>query len=119
MIQLMQGDRLEKMKEIESGSVDMILTDPPYELSKRKGGGMMRKGGRKFMEEVRADDMMDGINTSMFLDSCLSLFDKKQKFCGVFTCSTKQVIEYITWAEENNLQYGIGVWHKTNPATIM
>ncbi len=30
MINLMQGDCLEKMKEIESGSCDMILTDPPY-----------------------------------------------------------------------------------------
>lgn len=29
-INLMQGDCLERMKEIESGSVDMILTDPPY-----------------------------------------------------------------------------------------
>lgn len=27
---LMQGDCLERMKEIDSGSVDMILTDPPY-----------------------------------------------------------------------------------------
>ena len=27
---LMRGDCLERMKEIESGSVDMILTDPPY-----------------------------------------------------------------------------------------
>jgi len=27
---LMHGDCLERMKEIESGSVDMILTDPPY-----------------------------------------------------------------------------------------
>ena len=27
---LMLGDCLERMKEIESGSVDMILTDPPY-----------------------------------------------------------------------------------------
>jgi len=27
---LIQGDCLELMKEIESGSVDMILTDPPY-----------------------------------------------------------------------------------------
>ena len=26
----MQGDCLERMKEIESGSVEMILTDPPY-----------------------------------------------------------------------------------------
>ena len=30
MINLMQGDCLERMKEIKDGSVDMILTDPPY-----------------------------------------------------------------------------------------
>ena len=30
MIKLMKGDCLERMKEIESGSVDMVLTDPPY-----------------------------------------------------------------------------------------
>lgn len=30
MIKLIKGDCLEKMKEIESGSVDLILTDPPY-----------------------------------------------------------------------------------------
>ena len=29
-IELIQGDCLEKMKDIESGSVDMVLTDPPY-----------------------------------------------------------------------------------------
>lgn len=33
MIKLMQGDCLERMREIESGSVDMILTDPPYGMS--------------------------------------------------------------------------------------
>ena len=30
MINLMRGDCLERMKEIPDGSVDMILTDPPY-----------------------------------------------------------------------------------------
>jgi len=30
MINLMQGDCLERMKEIADGSVDMVLTDPPY-----------------------------------------------------------------------------------------
>lgn len=30
MIKLMQGDCLERMKEIPGGSVDMILADPPY-----------------------------------------------------------------------------------------
>jgi len=27
---LMQGDCLERMKEIPDGSVDMVLADPPY-----------------------------------------------------------------------------------------
>jgi len=30
MIKLLQGDCLERMKEIENGTVDMVLTDPPY-----------------------------------------------------------------------------------------
>lgn len=30
MINLMQGDCLERMKEIQDGSIDMVLTDPPY-----------------------------------------------------------------------------------------
>ena len=30
MIELMQGDCLERMEEIPDGSVDMVLTDPPY-----------------------------------------------------------------------------------------
>jgi DNA modification methylase len=30
MINLMHGDCLERMKEIADGSVDMVLTDPPY-----------------------------------------------------------------------------------------
>lgn len=114
---LMFGNCLDRMKEIPDGSVDMVLTDPPYELSKSKGGGMM-SGGRKFMRQVRDAGMIDGINTESFLDICLAMFSHKQKFCGVFTCSNKQVIEYISWAESNGFQYGIGVWQKTNPAPL-
>lgn len=33
---LMKGDCLERMKEIEDGSVDLILTDPPYQITKCK-----------------------------------------------------------------------------------
>lgn len=118
MIQLMQGDCLERMKEIPKGLVSMVLTDPPYELSKSKGGGMMGKGGRKFMQEVKSAGMIDGINTEIFLNTCLGLFESKEYFCGVFTCSNKQLIEYLSWAESVGLQYGVGVWHKSNPAPL-
>ena len=41
---LMQGDCLERMKEIPSGSVDMILTDPPYGTVKGVGDGDVSHG---------------------------------------------------------------------------
>jgi len=33
MIKLLKGDCLERMKEIESGSVDAIICDPPYQIT--------------------------------------------------------------------------------------
>lgn len=47
MINLMQGDCLEQMKEIPSGSVDMILTDPPY--------GTVRNAGLDGWENKKTD----------------------------------------------------------------
>ena len=39
--QLMFGDCLERMKEIPSGSVDLILTDPPYQTTACKWDSMI------------------------------------------------------------------------------
>jgi site-specific DNA-methyltransferase (adenine-specific) len=36
MIELINGDCLEEMKKIESGSVDAVITDPPYGTTKNK-----------------------------------------------------------------------------------
>ena len=44
MINLMLGDCLEKMKEIPSGSIDMILTDPPYGTTKCKWDSIIPLG---------------------------------------------------------------------------
>ena len=43
-IELIQGDCLEKMKEIKSGSVDMVLTDPPYNTTKCKWDSIIPLG---------------------------------------------------------------------------
>ncbi len=44
MTQLMKGDCLELMKSIPSGSVDLFVTSPPYNLKNSTGNGM--KDGR-------------------------------------------------------------------------
>ena len=38
-IELIHGDCLEKMKVIPDGSVDMVVTSPPYNLNKKASGG--------------------------------------------------------------------------------
>lgn len=45
MINLLHGDCLELMKTIESGSVDLILTDPPYGTMNTDGGRKMNING--------------------------------------------------------------------------
>ena len=42
MIQLMQGDCLELMKQIPDKSVDLVLCDPPYEIC-TSGAGMYKQ----------------------------------------------------------------------------
>ena len=43
-MKLMHGDCLERMKEIESGSVDMVLTDPPYGTQTNQRGDSFMVG---------------------------------------------------------------------------
>ena len=38
-IELIHGDCLEEMSKIPDGSVDLVLTDPPYGLNKKLKGG--------------------------------------------------------------------------------
>ena len=40
MINIKQGDCLELMKKIPDKSIDMIVTDPPYDVSATNGGGV-------------------------------------------------------------------------------
>lgn len=116
-IWLMKGDCLERMKEIPCGSVDFILTDPPYLISESKGGGMMGKDGRKFMEDMELG-LKVGVNLSQVLTQSSELFKSKDHFCGVFFCSNKQLVDYLQFAENNKYQYGVGVWNKTNPPPL-
>ena len=82
MIQLMRGDCLERMKEIPDGSVDAIITDPPY--GKMKG---VRLGGRKGVQLdgwkgyrtdwdvcIDTDGMLDQCNRVLRTNGALILF---------------------------------------------
>ena len=63
-INLKQGDCLERMKEIESGSVDAIICDPPYGTVKGVGDGDVSHGMKG------KTDWDDALDHSAMLEEC-------------------------------------------------
>lgn len=110
------GDSLQIINDLQN--IDAIITDPPYEIS-NSGGGMLNQKGRDFIKQIDSMGMCEsGFFIAGFLTQIVSIFSRKENFSGVFFCSLKQLKDYINWAEVNGLQYGVGVWHKPDPAPL-
>jgi len=60
----MQGDCLERMKEIPDGSVDMVLTDPPYGMNYQSN----RRTATDKFEKIQNDEGLDWLDK--FVDEC-------------------------------------------------
>lgn len=114
-MKLYNDDCFNVIKNIDK--VNLILTDPPYEIA-NEGGGMMKQEGREFLNELEDLDISSGFNIKKFLNITLPLFKSKEHYNGIYFCSRLQLYDYITFAVENKLQYGIMVWHKTDPPPL-
>ena len=76
---LMKGDCLERMKEIPSGSVDMILTDPPYGTVKGVADGDVNhgmKGKTGWDEIINHIEMLEECNRILRTNGALVLFSQ-------------------------------------------
>ena len=61
MITLMQGDCLERMKNIPDKSVDLVLTDPPYNIARDNNFTTMGRAGIDFGEWDKGADLFSYI----------------------------------------------------------
>ena len=61
-IELHQGNCLEVMKSIPDGSVDLILTDPPYNIARKNNFHTMGRAGIDFGEWDKGFDLYSYIN---------------------------------------------------------
>ena len=71
---LMKGDCLERMKEIPSGSVDMILTDPPYGTVRGAGLDGWGSGKTDWDVKLKTADMLADCNRILRPNGALVLF---------------------------------------------
>ncbi|MGN0640243.1 MAG: DNA-methyltransferase [Oscillospiraceae bacterium] len=109
---LMNGDCFEKMKEIPDHSVDLILTDPPYNLSQYSTGNI------KF--DWRSDinnDVAEWDKTPINLKDLLEEFKRIISPTGnIFIfCSYNLIGEYHKYFDPIFDTFQFLVWHKTNP----
>lgn len=100
------GDCLELMKDIPTGSVDMILCDLPYGEVNRKSSGLRNLD--KGVADVCNVDLKYLCNE--YSRICKGTV---YVFCGI-----KQISEITINLESNGFSTRLGQWEKTNPSPM-
>ncbi len=73
-IQLYQGDCLERMKEVPDGSIDLVLTDPPYNIARDNNFTTMGRAGIDFGEWDKNADLFS------YIKECSRVLTKNGSF---------------------------------------
>ena len=108
MIWLQQGDCLELMKNIPDGSVDLVLTDPPY-IVETSGGGLYKSESVKYNKEI--EFMKNGFSEKVLEEICRIM----KKINVYFFCSQKQIpILLDFFVSKKKCNWNLISWHKTN-----
>lgn len=102
-------DCLVGMKEIPDKSVDLVVTDPPYELAQHSGSGAFGRNTRAYHQAI--DHLQSGFSDDV-LREMLRVCKKPNMY--IF-CSKEQLPQLLNFAIANKLSYDLLTWHKTNP----
>ena len=109
MIDLRNGDCLEIMKQIPDGSVDLVVTDPPY-LIETTGAGIYKQADKQYVKEL--GEMKDGFSEQVLDQLCRVM----RKINIYIFCSQKQIIPLLDYfVGKKKCNWNLLTWHKTNP----
>ena len=103
-MKLIQGDCLEVMKGIEDGSVDMVLTDPPYGMSFRSNYRKKKYRG------IKSDTTLDWLD--IFASECFRV--AKNNTAHYVFCSFHNIDKFKRAFENQFKVKNILIWEKNN-----
>lgn len=118
-LDLYNDDCLQALSKMKENSVDLILTDPPYNLGnfmRDRQCGLMRMRDNVFVMAGWDDDSYETWKKHM--DSFFAEANRvlKPKGALVMFMSLIKAETIVTLASQHKLYYKTtGVWHKTNP----
>lgn len=109
------GDAYEEIKGIADNSIDLIVTDPPYEIAstkRKKDGNGVSKAYANLNHELDQADVTGGIDFRI-----LDQFVRVMKKINIYIfCNKKQILPYLEYFVKNlGCSFEILVWIKSNP----
>jgi len=113
MINLQQGDCLELMKDIPDGSIDLIVTDPPYKITSRGNGG---NSGGMFQKKIVNKGQVFNNNDISIKDYLGEFYRmlKPQSHCYIMT-NNKNITEFLMAVKDSDFHFIKNlVWVKDN-----
>lgn len=107
------GDAYQLIKEIPDKSVDLIVTDPPYQIEGIHDSGILKeRKENQFHHQIKDNDLDDGIDLKI-LDDYVRVMKKINIYIW---CNKNQIYDYMTYfVKERNCSFELLVWIKENP----
>jgi len=102
--QIILGDCLEVMKQIPDGSVDMVLTDPPYGIDKKFKGGLT--GKMNFNSIVMKE--WDKVPTKKYFDEIFRI-SKNQIIWGGNYFNLPPTRCFIVWDKKISFDFSLAM----------
>lgn len=110
---LILGDSLETIKKIPNKSIDLIVTDPPYEVI-TTGGGSINKVKKldKSLQDLEDANIANGYDIELFGKE----FIRVMKEINIYLwCNKTQIPNYFDfYVNQHKCKFDIICWHKTN-----
>ena len=111
--QLFNDDYFERVKEIADDSIDLILTDPPYNLSKYSTGNMKFSWCAAINNDLAEWDLVD-FKPEDLIDEFMRILKPTGNIFAF--CSYNLMGDWHRTFDPKFDTFQYMVWHKTNPA---
>lgn len=112
-MKLICGNCLEIMKYIPDKYIDLVVTDPPYELREFEAGAKNPiRGMQESVRQLVDNNIHNGYDIINFGDMIIP----KMKTINIyFWCNKKQIPKYFDyWVNQHKCMFDIICWHKHN-----
>lgn len=107
-------DAWEVLKHIPDNSVDLIVTDPPYEVSATNGGGTINNIKKLNSSLKQLDDA--NITNGYDIEKFGAEFIRVMKDINIYLwCNKVQIPRYFNfYVNQHKCKFDIICWHKPN-----